>query len=288
MSLKIGLQMFTVRGEMAKDPVDTTEAVIDMGYRYLEYANLTHGDPGVGFPVDPGELRATVDAAGGNVVSTHIWPVDESTISEILAYHKDLGTQFIVSKLMYDTFSDLLDIADTCCRVGERIREAGMRHLIHTSVMRTRDGRTDLDEILDRVPTELLDVELDTYWALRSGLDPVEMIHRYGERITILHQKDLPAEIEQPVDIAAVVADDYPLSPAGLYYDPRYVGEDNFVEVGSGVMQLQAIIDAANNDSRAEYLFVEQDFTRIGELASARLSLDALRGRTGVDLEGQR
>lgn len=285
MSLKIGLQMFTVRGEMAKDPVHTTQAVIDMGYKYLEYANLTDGDPGVGFPADPAELRATVDAAGGSVVSTHIWPVDESTIDEILAYHKDLGTRFIVSKLMYHTFSDLLDIADTCRRVGERIREAGMRHLIHTSVMRTRDGRTDLDEILDRVPADLLDVELDTYWALRSGLDPVEMIHRYGERITILHQKDLPAEMEQPLDIAAVVPDDYPLAPGGVYYDPRYVGEDNFVEVGSGVMQLQAIIDAANEYSRAEYLFVEQDFTRLGELVSARLSLDALRGRAGVELE---
>lgn len=283
MTLKVGLQMFSVRGEMAKDPLAATAAVTGMGYRHLEYANLTAGDHGVGFEADPGELRATIVGADAEVVSTHIWPIDESTIADIIAYHRELGTRYLVSKFMYRNLDEILEMAATFNRIGDRIRDAGMEHLLHTSVMRHEGARTDLDEVLDRVPADLLAIELDTYWAYRSGLDPVEMIERYGERIRVLHQKDLPAAISQPVDIVAALPPDAPLTVGSLYYDERWIGEDNFTEIGSGVMAVQDIIDAANAHSAAEYLFVEQDFTRLGELESVRVSLEALRGRTGLE-----
>lgn len=283
MTLKVGLQMFSVRGEMRKDPIEATKAVTAMGYRHLEYANLTEGDRGVGFEADPGELRETVDKADGTVVSTHIWPIDESSIADIISYHRELGTKYLVSKFMYRNLEDILDMVTVFRRVGERIRDAGMEHLLHTSVMRSSGDRTDLDEVLDRVPADLLSVELDTYWAYRSGLDPVEMIKKYGERITVLHQKDLPAQISQPVNILDGLPADAPLTMGDLYYDERYIGEDNFTEVGAGILRLQDTIDAANAHSAAKYIFVEQDFTQIGELESVRRSLEALRSCSGLD-----
>jgi sugar phosphate isomerase/epimerase len=276
--------MYSVRGEMARDPLAATRAVTAMGYRYLEYANLTAGDPGVGFPVDPGALRAAVAEAGAEVVSVHVWPVDESTIADILAYHRELGTRFVVSKFLCATLEEMVALAETSVRIGERIREAGMRHLLHTGLLRHDGARTDLDEVLDRVPPELLEVELDTYWSRRSGLDPAALIARYGERIAILHQKDLPAAMRRPVDVVGALPPNAPLDIEHVYGNPEYVGPEDFTEVGSGLLDLQGTIDAANAHSRSEYLFVEQDFTRRGELESVRLSLDALRRRTGVEV----
>jgi sugar phosphate isomerase/epimerase len=276
--------MYSVREHMAADPIATTRAVGEIGYRYLEYANLTEGDPGVGFEADPGELREVVAAGGGEVVSSHVWPLTERNVGDIISYHKDLGTKYIVTKMLYRNLDDILDQVPTMISVGEKLASAGMGHLLHTALMRSSGSRVDLDTILEAVPADLLGIELDTYWALRSGLDPVETIKRYGERISILHQKDIPAHIDQPVNILDEYPDDEPLLPENIFANRKYVAEDNFIELGAGTMDLQGIIDAANIHTRAEYLFVEQDYTKLDELESVSVSLNALRGRNGVEL----
>jgi sugar phosphate isomerase/epimerase len=280
--MRIGLQMYSVRDYMARSPIDTTRSVLAMGYRNLEFANLSGGDPGIGFDVDPGELRDIINAEGGQVISVHIWPLTERNLADVIAFHRDLGTKFIVSKFLPRTLEEALDSVPNLIRVGEQLQRAGIGHLLHNGVLRTRDGRKDLELVLDRVPTELLGVELDTYWVLRSGLDPIEAIKRFGERIEILHQKDLPASISQPVDIDNAFPADQPMTIESPYADPRYVAADNFVELGEGRMPLQEIIDAAAAYTRSSYMFVEQDFTALDQLDSVRRSLTALRSCTGV------
>ena len=67
MSLKVGIQLYSVREEMAKDPIATVKKVADIGYKYLEFAN-SHADtdPGVGFGVSAEELRQFVAAQPGH------------------------------------------------------------------------------------------------------------------------------------------------------------------------------------------------------------------------------
>jgi sugar phosphate isomerase/epimerase len=280
--VRVGLQMYSVRGEMSRYALDTISAVIDIGYHHLEFANLRQGDVGIGFDADPQELRSTIQTAGAEVTSCHLWGIDESRLDELIEFHQALGTRYLVSKFLYRDLDAIIDMAKQFVRVGDKFRQAGIRHTVHTSLMRSQDGRTDLDELLDRVPAELIDVELDTYWAYRSGLDPVELMKRHGERIRILHLKDLPAHIRQPVNIVATWPDDFPNLPEYYYANTDYIEPDNFIEVGDGVLPLQKMIDAANQYCRAEYVLVEQDFTKLTELDSVSRSLDSLRGLQGV------
>lgn len=280
--MKVGLQMYSVRDEMASDPLGTTRQVLDMGYRYIEFANLSVGDTGIGFDANPDELRQTLTAAGGQAVSTHLWGLDDHSLDAILDYHRTLGTKYLVSKFFYDGLDDIIDLAKTYVRIGDKFRDAGVELLVHTSLLRSQGSRTDLDELLDRVPEELLSVELDTYWIHRSGLDPIELMKRHGERIRVIHQKDLPAHIDQPVNIVGALPEDAPIRPESYYYDPDLLAPDNFIEIGHGSLPLQATIDAANEFCKAEFLFVEQDFTALSELESVQRSLDAIKQRQGV------
>jgi sugar phosphate isomerase/epimerase len=275
--------MYSVRESMAADPIETTRSVIEMGYRHLEFANLTDGDHGVGFTVDPGELRELITAAGAQPVSTHVGRWDEDSLADVIAFHRDLGTKYLVSRMLSRNIDDLRELGRTINRVGDRLQDAGIEHLLHTSLMRSTDTRTDLDELLDVITPEFRGLELDTYWAHRSGLDIVGMIERYGENIRILHQKDLPAEISQPVNIIGALPDDTPLLPEYLVND-KYIAPDNFTEVGTGILPLQATIDAAIRYSDADYIFVEQDYTSMPELDSVRTSLEHLKQAEGVTL----
>ncbi|GAA1000323.1 sugar phosphate isomerase/epimerase family protein [Subtercola frigoramans] len=280
--MKIGLQMYSVRNHMAESPLETTRSVIEMGYKNLEFANLTMADPGVGFAVDPGELRDLVETLGATTVSTHVWPLDQTNIDDVIVFHRELGTQYIVSKFLPATLDEALDSVPNLRMVGERLANEGIGHLIHNGVLRTSAGRKDLDLVLEQVDPDLLGVELDTYWALRSGLDPVEAVNRYGERIRILHQKDIPEHIQQPVDLDAAYPSDQAVSVESLYLNPKYVAEDNFVELGRGSMPLQNIINMASVNSESEYIFVEQDYSELDELESVRLSLTTLLAQSGL------
>lgn len=81
MALKVGIQLYSVREEMAKDPFETIRRVAEIGYKNLEVANSrADQDPGVGFDVPADKLLEILGGFGAQVVSSHIRPIDETTL----------------------------------------------------------------------------------------------------------------------------------------------------------------------------------------------------------------
>lgn len=123
-------------------------------------------------------------------------------------------------------------------------------------------------------------MEMDTYWVQRGGHDPIERIQRYGRRIKLLHQKDLPAKTLSPLNVSKIFQDagmdkmDFSNAPTGFY---SLINPEDFVEVGTGIMDLQGIVDAALQYSQAEYIILEQDFTVMDEFKSIAKSMEGFR-----------
>lgn len=64
----------------------------------------------------------------------------------------------------------------------------------------------------------------------------------------------------------------------------RYIRSTAFTETGTGIMSIQAIIDAANAHTAAEYIILEQDYTRMeSQLASIEKSMVAFRKFSGIE-----
>ena len=76
--LKVGLILYSVRGEMERDPIGAVETVAKMGYKNIEVCNhnAIH-DPGCGFHVGALELKAAFDRFGAKVVSAHVFPFEK-------------------------------------------------------------------------------------------------------------------------------------------------------------------------------------------------------------------
>ena len=58
MALKVGIQLYSVRDEMKKDPINAIRQVAEIGYKNLEFASSNADtDPGVGFGVSVEDMQ---------------------------------------------------------------------------------------------------------------------------------------------------------------------------------------------------------------------------------------
>jgi sugar phosphate isomerase/epimerase len=117
-------------------------------------------------------------------------------------------------------------------------------------------GKTLLATLLDETDPKLVGLELDIFWVVTGGHDPLEMFTKYGNRIQLVHLKDRAKPTE-----------------------PRYnenVPRDTFKEVGHGSIDIPAVLKAAT-DAGVKHFFVEQDATPGDPVDSLRQSYQYLQ-----------
>ena len=309
--LKVGLILYSVREEMAKDPIATVRKVAALGYKNIEVCNHNAmEDPGCGFQIPARTLRETVAEFGSRVISAHIFPIEKADLPAVLAYNQELGNRNIVCPNgRFTTYDDLMRQCENFNRTGKLCKEAGMTYLYHNHnhEFRTIDGKPVMDLLLENTDPEYLSLELDTFWVMRAGLDPVEVLKRYGKRVKLVHQKDFAWDSMEPINLLGLTPEERALSPEGAGTDGNsayakagghHVEMDEaakealrirrtaFTEIGTGIMHIQQIIDAANAHTDAEYIILEQDATRMeSQLASVEKSMEGFRKYTGISWE---
>jgi sugar phosphate isomerase/epimerase len=270
---------------MAKDPITTVRTVVREGYRYLETANHTADkDSGVGFGVSAGEMKKILDGEGARIVSAHISPMTGEIMGPVLEYYGQLGTPYMVMPMsFYPDRDDTLRQAEDLNRIGKICTGAGMALLFHNHFHEFQifEGSTVFDLILEHTDPALVKVELDTYWALRGGQDPTAFLKKWGERVRLIHQKDYPAEYSDRLNLIDKVNRDH------LKVDMNYfmgLGvEKEFTEIGTGIMDIQNIIDTGNESCKADYIILEQDYTSRDEFESIRISMERFKKFRGIE-----
>jgi sugar phosphate isomerase/epimerase len=295
---------------MEKDPVKTLEEVAKIGYRYLETANhQADRDYVIGFGISAPQINSILSKIGAKIVSAHISPLDprnKEHIDEVLSRQKEIGVRYVATNLHdFPNREVTLYYAHFLSTLGEMCAKHDIQLLYHNHFAEFRKfGNETVYEILmNNVDPVLLKIQLDTYWVMRSGVDPVEVMKKYGERVRMIHQKDFPAfAVEQmnmlasyerniqaakglPEDtvsgrknLSARELDESVLKVLLAELDPA-----TFVEIGAGIMNIQKLIDVANEFCRPEYIILEQDFTKFDELESIRISMDNLKKYRGID-----
>jgi len=303
--IKVGLILYSVRAEMAKDPIGTVEKVASLGYKNIEVCNHNAiNDPGCGFGVDADLLKKTFDKFGSKVISAHVFPFEKSDMQAVIRYNQALGNRNIVNPMgKFSTYDDLMRQCEDMNRWGKICREAGMTYLYHNHdhEYRTFGGKAILDIIAENTDPDYLAFELDTFWTMRAAIDPVEQIKKMGKRIKLVHQKDFAWDSLAPINTIGLTPEERAMQgEVGLDGNSSYAKNggkhtDNeeaarrirntaFTEIGTGIMKIQDIIDAANTYTDADYIILEQDYTRMeSQFASIEKSMEAFRKFTGID-----
>jgi sugar phosphate isomerase/epimerase len=207
---EIAFQMYSVReligdpGKYAQNHEKTLKELAKMGYTAIEAAN--YGD-GKLYGVTPEQFKADIEAAGMEVLSSHVGHNlnDEELKSgnfdgalqwwaQCIEAHKRAGMKYIVNPGV--NYPKTLAEADVICKylnkVGEMVNAAGMKfgYHNHSHEFGKVEGKVWYDYMLEHTDADKVFFEMDVYWAVRGQVSPVEDFKKYPGRFTLLHIKD--------------------------------------------------------------------------------------------------
>ena len=288
--MKVGIQLYSVRNMMQKDAKLTMKTVADLGNKYIEtYCHAMDGftasdEMSFGLGMDRRAAKEFLDATGIRLAGGHYYGAGDPAFEKMCDYYAALGgKQFGTGGEFFGDMDGLKRKMELMVKDAETARKYGLRYYYHNHVWEFQKfgGEAVWDIMLRELPADLVSFELDAFWAARSGMDPVEVIRKTGDRLIILHQKDFNGASEYRRNLW-----EYRLDPEAPITDWECIHglEDDFVEVGTGVLPIQNYIDAGN-ESGVAYIVLEQDYTKLPELESIRVSMDAFRKFRGVEWE---
>src|SRR5690349_4140997 len=242
MTLRIGLQLYSVRNALAHDPWGTLARLAEVGFTHLEAANHNaRNDPGVGFGVAASELRSQLANLGLYIVGCHINPLNLEILPRALDYQAELGNTQFGCDIEFFPYGDrdyVLRRSELFNQVGELARSRGMRFYYHNHFQEFQRFGGDLvyDLVLSNTDPALVKLELDTYWMYRGGQDPIAWMQKCADRVILLHQKDFPAGAPQPLNLFDGVVSPTESIDMALFDERK--DKRCFTEIGTGVLPI--------------------------------------------------
>jgi sugar phosphate isomerase/epimerase len=174
---------------MEKDFEGTLARVAEVGYREVEFAGY--------YGRSASDVRAVLSLVGLTAPSSHVGLADfRRDVDAVIAMASGIGASYLVVPWLDErerkTLDDYRRIGQELNRIGEKVRAAGMRlgYHNHDFELARIDGRIPLDVLLEEADPNLLVLELDLYWAVKGGVDPVAYFAQHPGRVHLVHVKD--------------------------------------------------------------------------------------------------
>ncbi len=241
---RIGLQLYTVRGEMERGVDATLARVAEVGYQEVEFAEY--------FGHEPKAVRAALDVVGLSAPSAHV-PFESlgDPWRKALDDAQVVGHRYLVVPWIPEDRRSLdgyRRVAELFNRSGEEARKAGVQFGYHNHNFEFPlvEGHVPYDVLLEATDPQLVQFELDLYWITAAGSDPLAYFARYPGRFAMVHVKDMDGT-------------------------PQHGMKD----VGSGVIDFKGIF-ARRQQAGIRHFFVEHD-NPASPFDSIRASFDYLR-----------
>ncbi len=206
---RIGLELYSVRDAMRRDPERTLAAVRAIGYTDVELL-WSWGN----FGRTTEQVRAALDREGLRAPSAHISPTVVLVGWErSLAIAQRLGHEYlIVPSFTLDTarsLDDWREWADRFNTAGAAARRAGIWLAFHNEAehLRPIDGTVPYDLFVERTDPALVRHQLDVGNMVMGGGDPLLYLQRYRERYWSFHLKDVVADHSSDTELGAGTVD---------------------------------------------------------------------------------
>ena len=248
---RIGIQLYTVRNQMADDPLATLKAIKEAGYDQVE-----GGDPATYEKMTP-----MLEDAGLTSRSTFFpWPYltgrwdlvksegmepAHADFAGVVEDAQKLSMDYLVFGYMRkeerQTLDDYHKIAEELNKAGEQCNAAGIKLCYHNHAFEFEpiEGQVPYDILVEETDPDKLHFELDVFWSSLAGHEPLPLMEKLGKRVTLLHLKNKK-------------------EGTPLIYDEGTVPVDAFQELDDGVIDIEKILRLAEKNG-VEQCFVEQD-----------------------------
>jgi sugar phosphate isomerase/epimerase len=266
----IGLQLYTVRDAVAKDLPGTLRTIAAIGYREVELAGIP--------AISATNLRKILKDCGLTAPSMHASMADlQAGLQQRIDYAKALGAEYLVCSFPWTadsrfretpgkavvslasgiTLDDWKWNAEQLNKIGAIAAKAGLRCGYHNHNMEFRQygDVVAYDELLRLTDPKLVTMEMDIAWVVTAGVDPVKYLKKHGDRISLLHVKEVRKDLRTMVDRV----------------------QAQTTEVGSGKIDWKHVFKAME-PARIAHYFVEQENFDRSPLEAVKISFDYLKG----------
>jgi len=187
---RIGIQLYTVRNEMKANVDRTLARLAQIGYKEVEFAGY--------FGRTPTQVAESLTANGLTAPGAHIGIADirGPNWPRMLDAAHTMGHQYLIVAWL-----DLKDrasqdgykaIADSMNGASAAAARAGVTigYHNHDFEFTPLDGRTGLDVMLERTAGLPIAFEMDLYWMVKAGQDPLAWFAKWPGRFPLVHVKD--------------------------------------------------------------------------------------------------
>jgi len=244
--MKIGVQLYTLRDDMQRAPVETLNALGKMGYRYVETAGFAGKSAK--------EFAGWLKDAGLQASGMHVG-IDacEKELNQVMDDASALNCPYVIVPWIPESvYKDGWDHAgERLERIGEKVNAGGREFAYHNHAFEFVDvkGKSGFEILFSAACPDCLVAQIDLWWAYCGMKDPAGLVNKFGERTKLVHLKD-----------------------------GKSPSDDVHVPAGDGVMPWDAIL-AACKKAKTDFGIVELDTSPGKPLDAVEKSLKFFRSK---------
>jgi sugar phosphate isomerase/epimerase len=245
-----GIQLYSVRDDMKKDPLGTLKLISAMGYKYVEHANYEdrkfYGYSAADFKKLLSDLGMEMKS-GHTVMNSKHWDDSKKDFTDMWKYTVEdaaiVGQQYVISPWLDDnyrkTHDDLKAYMEVFNKCGKLCKSSGMKFGYHNHDFEFSQKLNDMkvfDIILQNTDPSLVAQQLDIGNMYHAGGIALDIIKQYPNRFELMHVKD---------EIKAAKGE--------------MGGEYESTILGTGVIPVKEIIDLGKKSGGTVHFIIEQE-----------------------------
>jgi sugar phosphate isomerase/epimerase len=245
-----GVQLYSIRDDMAKDPLGTLKQLAAMGYKNVEHANYVNRKF---YGYTPKEFKKVLDDLGMKMPSGHTvlnsthWDESKKDFKDTWKYTVEdaaiMGQKYVISPWLDDvyrkTHDDLKRYMEVFNKSGELCKKSGMQYGYHNHDFEFSQKLDDIpvyDIILQNTDPNLVIQQIDIGNMYNGGGKAMEWLRKYPGRFASMHVKD---EVKSEK------------GEMGGHYESAVLG--------TGVIGVKEVIDYAKKSGGTIHFIIEQE-----------------------------
>jgi len=243
---KIGLQLYSIKELLQNDFFGTIEKVAKIGYDGVEFAGF--------FNTSAKELKKVLDS--NNIVTCGSHTGIDLLINDldnVIQYNLEIENPYIICpglpKDMTSSAEAWKKTAELFNNIGAKCKENDIQFGYHNHAHEFNmfEGQYAYDILAENTISNLVCLEIDTFWVEYAGLKSVDFMNKYSNRLPLLHIKEM-----------------------------KSLSEKKNTEIGKGIMDFKEIVNLGKKYG-TEWYIVEQEYFEIPQLQSIEDSLTYLK-----------
>ena len=246
-----GIQLWTVRDEIGKDPKGVLKQLAADGYKQIE---SFEGSQGIFWGMSAAEFKKYMDDLGTVIISSHCDITKD--FEKKAADAASIGMKYLLCpyKGPQKSIDDFKKFADEFNQKGEICKKNGIRFGYHNHdySFTAMNGVFPQDVMMQNTNPDLVDFEMDIYWVVTAGQDPQAWLKKYPNRFRHCHVKDRKKDVPATEHDASCI-------------------------LGRGSIDFEKILKTARKNGAQYYIVEQEKYENSTELDSAKADAEYMK-----------